>query len=368
MPSAPMDVEAAVVEAKGDPFRIRTVPLEEPRPDEVLVRVAATGVCQTDAHSRNQDYPIPMPVILGHEGAGIVEQVGSAVKDLAPGDRVAMTFPSCGRCDACRAGFPANCTHGFELAFGASRQDGTNAYGDGVHGHFFGQSSFARYALATERNTVRLPDDMPLELAGPLGCGMQTGAGAVMNSLEVGAGESLVVLGTGAVGLAAVMAAKVVGATTIVAVDINPSRLALAEELGATHTVDASTEDTGTRLRQIRPDGYHYILEITAQPRMLALAVDHLRPMGTAALIGGAPAGTTAPIDMNRLLNGGRRLRGIAQGDSVPQIFIPQLADLYRAGKFPVDRLVRTYDFADINQAFADAASGEVIKPVLLMN
>jgi aryl-alcohol dehydrogenase len=368
VPPSTLDVEAAVVEAKGDPFRLRTVKVEEPRPDELLVRIAATGVCQTDAHSRNQEYPVPMPVILGHEGAGVVERVGSAVRDLAPGDHVALTFPSCGRCDACRAGAPANCAHGFPLAFGASRLDGSNAYGDGVHGHFFGQSSFARFALATERNAVRIPDDMPLWLAGPLGCGLQTGAGAVMNSLRVGAGESIAVFGTGAVGLAAVMAAKIVGATTIVAVDVNDSRLALATELGATHTINGRTENTEERLRQIRPDGFHYVLEITAVPQMLALAVEVLRPMGTAALIGGAPAGTKAPIDMNSLLNGGRMLRGIAQGDSLPQVFIPKLAGLYRSGLFPVDRLVRTYDFADINQAFEDAARGDVIKPVLVMD
>lgn len=367
MPSAALEVEAAVVEGKGEPFQFRTVSVEDPRPDEVLVRIVATGVCQTDAHARNQEYPIPMPVILGHEGAGIVEKVGSAVRDVAPGDHVALTFPSCGRCASCRAGAPANCEYGFPLAFGAARLDGSNAYGDGVHGHFFGQSSFARFALANERNTVRLPDDMPLWLAGPLGCGMQTGAGAVMNSLQVGAGESIAVFGTGSVGLAAVMAAKAVGATTIVAVDVNDSRLALAAELGATHTVNGRTEDTATRLRQIRPSGFDHVLEITAIPRMLALAVEVLRPMGVAALIGGAPAGTTAPIDMNTLLNGGRVLRGIAQGDSVPQTFIPKLAELYRSGLFPFDRLVRTYDFADINQAFEDTARGEVIKPVLLM-
>lgn len=368
MPSPALDVEAAVVEEKNGQFRLRTVSVQAPRPDEVLVRVVATGVCQTDAHSRNQDYPVPLPVILGHEGAGIVESVGSAVRDVVPGDHVALTFPSCGRCRACRAGAPANCEHGFELSFGASRLDGSNAYGGGgVHGHFFGQSSFARFALASERNTVRVAEDMPLELVGPLGCGLQTGAGAVMNSLRVGAGESVAVFGTGAVGLAAVMAANIVGATTVVAVDVNEARLALAAELGATHAVNGRTENVTDRLRKIRPDGFDYVLEITARPEMLAMAVEVLGPMGVAALIGGAPAGTKAPIDMNSLLNGGRMVRGIAQGDSLPQIFIPKLVELYRAGRFPVDRLVRTYEFADINQAFADASRGSVIKPVLVM-
>jgi aryl-alcohol dehydrogenase len=363
------DFEAAVVDEKGGPFRIRTVNVTAPRPDEVLVRIVATGVCQTDAHSRSQNYPVPLPVILGHEGAGIVESVGSEVRDIAPGDHVALSFPSCGRCRSCRAGAPANCEQGFELSFGAARLDGSNAYaGSGVHGHFFGQSSFAHFALANERNTVLIPDDIPLTLAGPLGCGMQTGAGAVLNSLHVGAGQSIAVFGTGAVGLAAVMAAKAVGATTIAAVDVNDARLTLAEELGATHLVNGRQQDVGDRLRKIRPGGFDHVLEITAIPAMLALAVEVLGPMGIAALIGGAPAGTTAPIDMNTLLNGGRVLRGIAQGDSVPQTFIPTLVDLYRSGRFPFDRLVRTYEFTDINKAFDATARGDVIKPVLVMD
>jgi aryl-alcohol dehydrogenase len=366
--SPSLDIQAAVVEEKGGPFQLKTVSVESPRPDEVLVRIVATGVCQTDAHSRNQEYPVPLPVILGHEGAGIVESVGSEVRDVVPGDHVAVTFPSCGRCRSCRAGAPANCERGFPLAFGAARLDGSNAYAaSGVHGHFFGQSSFASYALATERNTVKIADDMPLELAGPLGCGLQTGAGAVLNSLRVNAGESIAVFGTGAVGLAAVMAAQVAGATTIVAVDVNDARLQLARELGATQSINGTVENTGDRLRQIRPRGFDYVLEITAIPGMLALAVEVLGPMGIAALIGGAPAGTKAPIDMNSLLNGGRVLRGIAQGDSVPQTFIPKLADLYLSGRFPFDRLIRQYEFADINRAFEDTARGEVIKPVLMI-
>ena len=262
---------------------------------------------------------------------------------------------------------PAYCAHGFQLLFGGSRLDGSNAYADdGVHGHFFAQSSFAQFALASERNTVRIAKDMPLELVGPLGCGLQTGAGAVLNSLRVNAGEALAVFGTGAVGLAAVMAANIVGAATIVAVDVNETRLALAAELGATHTINAKTDDLTDQLRKIRPHGFDYVLEITALPHMLALAVELITPRGVAALIGGAPAGTTAAIDMNTLL-AGRALRGIMQGDSIPQIFIPKLVELYRSGRFPIDRLVRAYEFANINQAFADAAQGTVIKPVLMM-
>lgn len=363
-----IDFMAAVVESKGGEFTTRPLRMEPPRQDEILVRVVATGVCATDAHSRDQDLPVPLPAVLGHEGAGVVAAVGSSVRNVAVGDHVAMTFPSCGQCGPCLSGSPANCERGFELSFGCVRLDGTSAYAEaGVHGHFFGQSSFASYARGTERNVVKVDAEMPLRLVGPLGCGVQTGAGAVLNSLQVEPGASLLIIGAGAVGLSAVMAAAIAGAGTVIAVDVNDARLDLARELGATHTINGRSEDVATRVREIHPHGVDYVLEITGLPRMLAAAVDLLAPMGTAALVGGAPAGTTAPIDMNRLLNGGRRVRGIAQGDSMPQLFIPRLVEFWRAGRLPLEKLIRTYDFADINTAFDDAAHGNTIKPVLVM-
>ncbi|HEY4463993.1 MAG TPA: NAD(P)-dependent alcohol dehydrogenase [Streptosporangiaceae bacterium] len=359
---------AAVTAGHGAPFNLvnlHTGPLGQ---DEILVRIAATGVCQTDAHSRNGDMLVPMPAVLGHEGAGVVQTTGSAVTAVSPGDHVALTFPSCGRCRPCLAGSPANCLHGFRLSFGCARADGTSAYVQaGVHGHFFGQSSFATFARATERNVIKIDEEMPLALAGPLGCGVQTGAGAVLNSLQVTPGSSLAIFGTGAVGLSAVMAATIAGASTIVAVDVNDGRLRLAEELGATHTVNGRDDDVGKSLRSLAPDGLDYVIEITGLPDMLALAVDCVGPMGTAGLVGGAPAGTTAAIDMNRLLNGGRRVHGIAQGDSIPHIFIPKLVEFYRAGRLPLEKIVKTYEMAEINEAFEDAARGEAIKPVLTM-
>ena len=358
-------IKAAVVRTKGGPFEMETLQLEEPRMDEVLIRIVATGVCQTDAHVRDQAYPVPLPIVLGHEGAGIVEKIGSAVTTVAPGDHVALSYQSCGHCSLCLTGHGPYCEHGFELCFGGHRLDGSNAFGrDGVHGHFFGQSSFATYSLATERNVVKVPTDVPLELMGPLGCGMQTGAGAVFNTLEVPPGASIAIFGTGGVGIAAIMAARIAGADPIIAVDISDERLALAAELGATHIINGRNEDIRSRIMAITGSGVDYVLEITAQPKMLKLAVDVLKILGTAGLIGGAPAGTEAPVDMNQLL-GGRKLRGIAQGDATPQVFIPKLIDLFKAGKFPFDRLVKFYDFDDINQAFADAKSGKTIKPIL---
>jgi aryl-alcohol dehydrogenase len=363
-----IEFTAAVASARGAPFEIRSLRMDPLRQDEVLVRIAAVGICATDAHCRDQEMPVPLPAVLGHEGAGTVAAVGEAVTFVALGDHVALTFPSCGRCRQCRLGAPANCAQGFELSFGCVRVDGSSAYDvSGVQGHFFGQSSMATFARATERNVVPVARDMPLSLAGPLGCGIQTGAGTVLNSLAVPAGASLAIFGAGTVGLSAVMAAAVAGATTIVAVDVHESRLRLASELGATHTINSHKESLAGRLRDIAPHGLDYVIEVTGSPDMLGLAVDVLAPMGTAALVGGSPVGTKAPVDMNRLMNGGRVVRGVVQGDSVPHVFIPKLIELYRANRLPLERLVREYAFADVNAAFAEAAAGSVIKPVLVM-
>lgn len=308
---------------------------------------------------------------LGHEGAGVVSAVGAAVTTVAPGHHVVLSYQACGHCGPCLTGHAPYCDHAFEANFGGARLDGTVGIhrdpdhgGPEMHGHFFGQSSLATHALATERNVVRVPKDVPLELLGPLGCGFQTGAGAVLKSLEVEASSSLAVFGVGAVGLAAVMAAKVAGATPIVTVDVNPERLALAVELGATHSIDARGGDLVEQLLAIAAGGLDYVLEITGRPDMLTTAVDVLAPLGTAGLIGGAPQGTQAPVDMGTLLFG-RTVRGTVQGDSIPQLFIPELIELHRTGRFPFDRLVTFYDFSDINGAVADAESGATIKPIL---
>ena len=360
-----------MIENTGAPFSVQELDLDGPRADEILVRIVAVGICQTDVHVRDRVQPPGLPMVLGHEGSGVVEEVGAAVTAVRPGDRVVLSYDACGQCRFCLSSRYTYCEHAMAINFGGSRLDGTNALhravgaGRGeVHGHFFGQSSFATYALATERNVVKVPDDLPLELLGPLGCGLQTGAGAVLNSLRVPANASIAILGTGAVGLAAVMAAHVAGAKPIIGVDLVPKRLALATELGATHTIDARGEDIRKRITEITGSGVDYVLEITAQPEMLKLAVDILAPCGTAGQIGGGVPGAEAPISMSRLLLG-RSVRGIIQGDSIPRIFIPKLIEMYRRGQFPFDRLVRFYDFKDINQAVADAASGETIKPIL---
>lgn len=366
-----MRISGMVVERKGGPFVLQDLELAPPRPTELLVRVVAAGICATDLHLRDQDYPMPLPIVLGHEGAGVVEAVGDGVDGIVPGDHVVMSYPSCQRCAHCRRGMNAYCFDSFRLCFGGARSDGSSALrrvafsGDEmVHGHVFAQSSFATYAIADRSNVVPVPKDLPLDRLAPLGCGLQTGAGAVLNTLNGGPDYRLAVFGTGTVGLAAVMAARITGARRIVAVDVNPDRLALAAALGATDVLDARDGNLHERLRALEPGGFNGILEATARPDMLSLAVRSLAPLGTAALVGGAPAGTTAAIDMNVLLEG-RTVRGIVQGSAVPQIIIPRLIALHREGRFPFERLLSFYPFSEIETAIADMKKGRAIKPVL---
>jgi aryl-alcohol dehydrogenase len=349
-------IQAAVVRAAKRPMKIETLELDGPREDEILVRIVASGICRTDIDLYDEWSAAEGAAVLGHEGAGIVEEVGRSVRGLRRGDHVVLSYQSCGRCGPCRHGHPSACARLWAANFGFRRLDGSNALQrSGVRGHFFGQSSFATYALATKRNTVKVPKRLPLAMLAPLGCGLQTGAGTVMNSLKVRKGEGIAVFGTGSVGLAAVMAARIVGADPIVGVDVVPSRLRLARRLGATHVIDARREDVGERLAAIAA-GVNYVVETTGDAKLYRVAVKSLKPRGAVALLTGGP-GTSLP--------GGRRAIGIVQGDAVPQRFIPKLIRLWQAGRFPLERLVKFYPFRAINRAIADSKRGVTVKPVL---
>jgi len=366
-----MRITAAVASAVGEPLEIRELELDELRADEVRVRLVATGVCHTDAVVRDGWIPTTFPVVLGHEGAGIVEAVGSTVTDLAPGDHVVLTVASCGVCRNCRGGHPSYCLDSYGQNFAGGRGFGTDTSltdeaGNAVNSHFFGQSSFSTHVNAARRSVVKVRDDVPLELLGPLGCGVQTGAGAVLNVLRPGPGDSIAVFGVGAVGMSAVLAAAAARASTIIAVDLNPARLELARELGATHTIDGGAEDAVERIREITGDGVRFGLDTTAVPGVFTTMVDALAPAGHAGEIGAAKAGTIAGIDIGTVLGKGITISFILEGDSVPHLFIPELIELWRGGAFPFDRLVRSYPFAEINQAFDDSERGETIKPVVV--
>lgn len=367
--SAGRTITAAVARGKGEPFAIQKAHLRGPKDDEVLVRVLATGLCHTDLIVRDQYYPVPLPAVLGHEGAGVVEAVGPAVKHLQPGDHVVLTYGACGHCLPCAGGHAAYCNHFFGLNFGGADLDGNTAIEDEegrpLHDHFFAQSSFASHALARENNAVKVSKDAPLELLGPLGCGIQTGAGAVINSLKVTPGSSFASFGAGAVGLSSLMAARVAGATTIIAVDIVPSRLELARELGATHTVNSREVDMIEAIRAITGGGVNFALESTGIAQVLAGAIESLGTLGAIGVVGAPPLGTKAEFDINSLLLGGRTIRGIVEGDSVAQRFIPQLVELYQQGRFPFDKLVKFYPVEQINQAAEDSTRGVTPKPIL---
>jgi len=337
---------------------IESLEMEGPGSDEIMVRLVASGICHTDIDLCDSWDEADRAVVLGHEGAGWVERVGKKVKSIRRGDHVVLSYQSCGRCVPCRGDNPAHCQHFYRANFGFQRLDGSNALErSGVRGHFFGQSSFATHCLATERNLVKVTKDLPLEILSPLGCGLQTGAGTVMNSLKVPKGASLAVFGTGAVGLAAVMAARLAGAHPIIGVDKKPKRLHLALELGATHTIDNRRQDVAARIAHVTGRGVDYVVETTASPQMHHLAVDVLNQEGVVALLTGESGTDSLPE--------GRKTLGIIQGDAVPQRFIPKLIKLHQAGLFPFDRLLRFYAFGDINRAIADAKRGDSIKPVL---
>lgn len=365
-----MQITAAVVRSRAGPFSLETLEIEAPRAGEVLVRVVATGVCHTDMVMRDQDLPTPQPVVLGHEGAGVVERVGARVTKVAPGDHVVMTFNSCGGCPSCRDHAPTYCHDFFPRNFIGVRPDGSSGLsqdGQVIHANIFGQSSFATYALCHERNAVKVSQEAPLEILGPLGCGVMTGAGAVMNALKVETGRSLAVFGGGAVGLSAVLAAKAVGAGPIVVVDINPARLALALELGAQHALDGRAGGVVERIREITGAGADYTLDTTANLAVMRQAVDALAPRGTCGLVGASKMGDELSLDAVALMSGGRAVRGVVEGDADPDLFIPRLIELHQAGRFPFDRLIAFYPFDSINDAVADGEAGRVIKPVVRM-
>lgn len=364
-------ITVAVVRAPGQPFTIEDAYIREPRSDEVLVRVVATGMCHTDLIARDQYYPVPLPVVLGHEGAGVVEAVGPEVRNLKVGDHVVLTYGACGHCDPCVSGHETYCKNFYAHNFAGVGPDGDIALrspsGEPLHDHFFTQSSFSTYALARERNAIKVPSEAPLALLGPLGCGIQTGAGAVINSLKVSPGSSFVAYGAGAVGLSAVMAARVAGAAKIIAVDVVPARLKLATELGATHTINSREVDVIEAVRELTDGGADFALESTGRPEVLEAGVEALGGLGTLGIVGAPKLGTKASFDINNHILGGRSIRGIVEGDSVPQVFIPQLVELYQQGRFPFDLLVKFYPFEQINQAAEDSVMGTTLKPILLI-
>jgi aryl-alcohol dehydrogenase len=364
-----MKVVAAVTPVARAAFELKTVDLDAPRADEILVRVEAVGLCHTDLVAQAGEM-IPLPAVLGHEGAGVVEAVGSQVSKVVPGDRVVLTFRSCGHCRSCNNGLAAYCHTIRVLNYKGSRPDGTTTLtsnGERLASNFFAQSSFATHCLAYERNVVKAPDTIAFELLAPLGCAVQTGVGAVFRSLDCDEGSSLLVLGAGAVGLSAVLGAVVRKCSPIVVVETHAERRALALSLGATHAIDPTASGTLPELvRQISPIGSDFILETTGRPEVLQASMSCLAPHGVLGVVGIPPQGTPVPGDMRTTIALGHTVKGIIEGDSDPDTFIPELFKLCLNGQLPLARLVSTYPLTDINEAIADQHAGRCVKVVLL--
>lgn len=365
-----MDITAAVAKEVGGTFSLETVTLGAPAEDEVVVEIAGVGLCHTDLAAKDGHLPFPLPGVLGHEGSGVVVDVGSAVTKVAKGDKVALSFDSCGQCTQCREEEPAYCHNFMALNFAGGRQDGTSALhiGDTALGSaFFGQSSFATHAIAHVRNVVKVPDDAPLSLLGPLGCGIQTGAGAVLNSLDCTPGSALLVLGGGSVGLSAVLAAVVRELGTIIVVEPYQQRRELALALGATHAIDPAAGPLADQVRGILPEGANYAIDTTGAVPVLEQAMQSLAHRAKLGIIG-VPSDPAAalPINLIQAQVLGVSVTGIVEGDSDPDEFIPELINLYRAGRFPFDKLITTKPFSEINEAVAAQHRGEAVKIVLV--
>lgn len=363
-----MKIRAAVLRGHDKPYDIESLDLADPGPGEVQVRIVGVGMCHTDILPRVPDLMAGLPIIAGHEGSGVVEALGAGVKSLAVGDHVVLSFDACRQCANCCAGQPSYCLTFLERNLSGVGDGGpspvTDSGGDPVAARWFGQSSFATHANVAAANVVKVDPALPLELLGPLACGVQTGAGAILEALDVRAGTSVVVFGSGAVGLSAVMAAKVAAASTIIAVDLNPTRLELARRFGATHSLD------GTNLAAVHQSitdltgaGAQYALDTTGVPAVIQTAIATLRPTGVCGLVG-VQQGDLVLDPM--ALAAGRTVTGILEGGVIPQGFIPKLISLWRQGLFPFDALIQTYPLDRINDAEAGSLSGAVVKPVLL--
>lgn len=364
-----MKIKAAVTRSRGAPFEFAEVELGALRDDEILVEIKAVGLCHTDLVARDQILPVPLPAVFGHEGTGVVVRTGKAVTKVGAGDRVVLTFRSCGHCTRCDAGEPTYCESAVGLNYAGCRPDGTKTLslgGEPVSSNFFGQSSFASHAVAYETNVVRVEEDLPFATLAPLGCGIQTGAGAVLRALKCPEGSSILITGGGSVGLSAVLAAKVAGCRTIIVSDPLAERRALALELGATHVHDPAEGKLASSCRTIEKAGVDYALDTTGIARVTDGALAALRPHGTLGLLG-VPNDPAQPVPgtASAVLTFGYTIKGIIEGDSDPDSFIPELIRLRRAGRFPYDRLITTYRFEELNDAVADQHDGKIVKAVL---
>lgn len=371
-----MKTRAAVVHDRGRPqpyaqsrpIAVEEIEFDAPGPGDVVVRIASAGLCHSDLSNLNGTIPKVTPFVLGHEGAGIVEEIGPEVTRVQPGDHVVFAFvPSCGRCETCVDGHPAMCILGHEANLAGlilrSSQPRFRQSGRPVM-HHLGVSAFAERTICAQESLVSIPDDVPLDFAAVFGCGALTGLGAVFNVAKPRPGEYVAIFGAGGVGLMALLGAVCAGATPIV-VDPLPHKRALAMELGAALAIDPGSGEPALQIAdELGIRGVEYAIEATAVPAVVLQAIASTKPTGTTIALGiGNPADTIALAPFPALVRVGKTLRGSFMGDCVPQRDIPRFIRLWRDGKLPVDRLLSgTTHLDDLNAAFDRLAAGEVVR------
>jgi S-(hydroxymethyl)glutathione dehydrogenase / alcohol dehydrogenase len=360
---------AAVLYEAGQALRVEEIDLAGPRSREVRVRVVAAGVCHSDYHYMKGDLTTQLPAVLGHEGAGVVEEVGAGVTTVAPGDHVVLLWRSgCGHCPYCATGRPALCQQGAILRSTGRLLDGTSRLSrDGRQiSHFLGVSCFAEAAVCPEQSVLKIDGHVPMEIAALAGCSVMTGVGAATNSARVEPGSSVLVIGAGGVGLCAIMGAQLCGAARIVAADLNPVKLQMAREFGASDVIDVSSQDLVKTVRELTGGGVDYAFEAIGRPETVTDAVRSLRAGGVAVAIGVAPPAARAEISPFDLVLQEKTLKGSIYGSTRPHADFPRLFELYRRGRLPLDRLIsRRYPLDEVNEAFAAMLTGDVARSVI---
>jgi S-(hydroxymethyl)glutathione dehydrogenase / alcohol dehydrogenase len=369
------EIRGAVIEAAGQPTFIESLRLDDPRPGEVLVRMTASGVCHSDLHVRDGDWERPGPIVLGHEGAGIIEAVGAGVDPGVVGRPVALSwYAPCLRCRECQRGRQWLCSGSPSLRH--AQADGTTrlsrADGSPVLA-YLSIGTFASAQVVPATAVIPMPDGVPPEVAALIGCGVSTGVGAVIKTAEVPAGSTVAVIGLGGVGLSCVMGAVLAGARRIVVVDVSRSKLDLARELGATHWVEADRDNPQATVDAIRnaagDGGPDFVFEAIGTPQTIAQAVAALPPGGTAVLVGLTKFGERAAFEAFPFVDGGRRILGSNYGSAVAAVDFPRHAEAYLAGRLPIDKLIdRRLPLDDLEDAFDRLRAGQAARQVLMFD
>ena len=371
-----MKIRAAVLDrmgaeppyAKSKPLRIASVELDPPGRGELLVKIAAAGLCHSDLSVINGDRPRPMPMALGHEAAGIVEAVGEDV-DLAVGDHVVMVFmPSCGHCVPCAEGRPALCEPGAAANVAGTLLSGARRLhcDSGDVNHHLGVSGFAEYAVVSRRSVVKIDKDLPLDKAALFGCAVLTGVGAVVNTARLQPGQNAAVIGLGGVGLSSVLGAIASGARQVVAIDLSDDKLGLARQLGASHTINARDPDAAEQVKEATGGGVDFAFEMAGAVRAMELAYKITRRGGTTITAGLPPPNATLPLPLVQLVAEERTVRGSYIGTCVPMRDIPRYIALYRTGRLPIDRLMSgSLTLDQINEGFDRLHEGKAVRQVI---